>query len=131
MDRPQALRRSGRQPPFVRAAPPRRCSRQSTLELYVHFGVPMTSGAANGVFAKIMATMPASEGPAVKADAAISQTRFCRPSAASLLPLHRLADDPALLRNRRTAGPHQADHRRRADIASFAKLYPMNARPMQ
>ena len=93
-------------------------------------GVLMTTGKPNAAFSQIVSTMPATEGPAVKADARINPN--------SLLPVKRgyyrypgslttppcaeivewlLLTDPI---------PVAA-----ADIASFAKLYPLNARPAQ
>ena len=93
-------------------------------------GVLMTAGAANEAFAKIAATMPQAEGPAVKADAAID------PNA--LLPAERgyyrytgsLTTPPCseIVEWLVLATPISVAE---ADIASFAKLYPMNARPAQ
>ena len=93
-------------------------------------GVLMTTGKPNAAFSRIVSTMPAQEGPAVKADARID------PNA--LLPARRgyyrypgsLTTPPCaeivewlLLTN-----PIQVAE---ANVASFAKLYPMNARPAQ
>ncbi len=93
-------------------------------------GVLMTTGRPNAVFSRIVSTMPLSEGSAVKADAGID------PNA--LLPARRgyyryagsLTTPPCaetvewlLLET-----PIQVAA---ADVASFARLYPMNARPVQ
>nr|WP_249122832.1 MULTISPECIES: carbonic anhydrase family protein [unclassified Bradyrhizobium] len=93
-------------------------------------GVLMATGAANAAFAAVTAAMPQAAGPAVKAPAAID--------AAALLPAARsyyrypgsLTTPPCaetvewlLL----TTPVEVAE----ADVASFAKLYAMNARPAQ
>jgi len=93
-------------------------------------GVLMAAGKANPVFGKIVSTMPAAEGPAVGADAAIdpngllpakrSYYRYAgsltTPPCSETVDWHLLTD------------PIQVAD---ADIARFAKLYPMNARPVQ
>lgn len=93
-------------------------------------GVMMKTGRANPVFNRIVATMPAAAGPAVKADARIN------PNA--LLPARRsyysyagsLTTPPCsevvawmLLTDAIEVGE--------ADVAAFARLYAMNARPAQ
>src|SRR5262249_5343666 len=93
-------------------------------------GVLMVAGKPNAVFKRIVATMPSEEGPAVSADPAIDPSR--------LLPAHRgyfhyegsLTTPPCsetvdwIVLTR----PIEVDE---ADIMRFAKLYPMNARPVQ
>jgi carbonic anhydrase len=93
-------------------------------------GVFIAPGKANPVFSKIVSTMPAEEGAPVAADPAIDPNR--------LLPARRnyfsyegsLTTPPCsetvdwfVLADRIEAAE--------ADIARFAKLFPMNARPLQ
>jgi carbonic anhydrase len=93
-------------------------------------GVLMTAGKANAAFAKIVATMPMHEGPPVKADAAINanallpkQLAYYRYSGSLTTPPCSEVVNWLLLR----ASIEVA----KADIDAFAKLYPMNARPVQ
>ena len=93
-------------------------------------GVLMTTGKANATFAKVVQTMPAKEGPAVKADAAIDPNgllpakrgyysyagSLTTPSCAETVAWMLLTDPIPVAE---------------ADVAAFAKLYPMNARPVQ
>jgi carbonic anhydrase len=93
-------------------------------------GVLMTAGKANPAFAKIVQTMPTSEGPAVKADAGIDPNVFLPArrnyySYAGSLTTPPCAETVAWML---LAEPIQVAE---ADIAAFAKLYPMNARPVQ
>jgi carbonic anhydrase len=93
-------------------------------------GVLMTTGRPNAVFNKIVSTMPEKEGPAVKVDPAINPngllpgTRsYYRYSGSLTTPPCSETVDWLLLTD-----PIQAAD---ADVARFAKLYPMNARPVQ
>lgn len=93
-------------------------------------GVLMTEGKANAAFGKIVATMPAHEGPAVKADAAIDpsmllpkQLAYYRYSGSLTTPPCSEVVNWLLLR--------ESIQVAKADVAAFAKLYPMNARPVQ
>lgn len=93
-------------------------------------GVLMSAGKANAAFGKIVATMPAHEGPAVKADAAIdprellpARYSYYRYSGSLTTPPCSEVVNWLLLRE-----PIQVAQ---ADIDAFAKLYPMNARPAQ
>jgi carbonic anhydrase len=93
-------------------------------------GALMTPGRANPVFNKIVSTMPQTEGPAVKADAAIDpngllpRTRtYYRYSGSLTTPPCSETVDWLLLTD--------AIEVAQADIASFAKLFAMNARPVQ
>ena len=93
-------------------------------------GVLVTTGGRNAVFSKLTATMPTVENTQAKADADIDPN--------GLLPMQRayyyyegsLTTPPCsetvnwLL----LTDPIQVAD---ADVASFAKLYPMNARPVQ
>jgi carbonic anhydrase len=93
-------------------------------------GALMTPGRTNAAFKKIVSTMPQTEGPAVKADAGIDpngllpSTRSYYRYSGSLTtpPCSETVDwllltDPILVAE--------------ADVASFGKLFPMNARPVQ
>lgn len=93
-------------------------------------GVLMAAGKPNAAFSKIVATMPSKEGPAVKADAAINpnallpvRRNYYRYSGSLTTPPCNEIVNWLLL----TDPIHVAE----ADIAAFAKLYPMNARPAQ
>jgi carbonic anhydrase len=93
-------------------------------------GVLMTTGKANPAFAKIVQTMPTSEGPAVKADARIDPNAFLPArrnyySYAGSLTTPPCAETVAWML---LAEPIQVAE---VDVAAFAKLYPMNARPVQ
>ena len=93
-------------------------------------GVLMVAGKPNAVFKKIVSTMPLEEGPAIPADPAIDPSRLLPPQRAyfhyegslTTPPCSETVDWIVL------AHPIQVDE---ADIAHFAKLYPMNARPVQ
>jgi carbonic anhydrase len=93
-------------------------------------GVLMTTGKANAVFNKVVTTMPTKAGPAVKADAAIdpngllpAKRSYYRYEGSLTTPPCSETVDWMLL----TDPIEVAD----ADVAAFAKLYPMNARPAQ
>jgi carbonic anhydrase len=92
--------------------------------------VLMATGRPNPVFNKIVSTMPETEGPAVKADPAINPngllpaTRsYYRYSGSLTTPPCSETVDWLLF----TDPIQVAD----ADVARFAKLYPMDARPVQ
>lgn len=93
-------------------------------------GVLMTGGAANEAFAKIIATMPAAEGPAVKADAGIDpnallpaeRSYYRYPGSLTTPPCAEIVEWLLLTTPITVA---------EADIAAFAKLYQLNARPAQ
>lgn len=93
-------------------------------------GVLLAEGKANPAFSKIVATMPAKEGPAAKADAAINpnallpaKLSYYRYEGSLTTPPCSEVVDWLLLTT-----PMQVAT---SDVAAFAKLYPMNARPAQ
>jgi carbonic anhydrase len=93
-------------------------------------GALIEAGKANPVFARVVATMPQTAGPAVKADPAINPNGLLPSGHDYYLYSGSLTTPPCsetvswlLLTN-----PIEVAA---ADIAGFAKLYPMNARPVQ
>ena len=93
-------------------------------------GVLMAAGRANAAFSRIAATMPAKEGEPVKADTGInpnallpSSRGYYRYSGSLTTPPCAEVVEWLVLRT----PVRVAD----TDVASFAKLYPMNARPAQ
>ena len=93
-------------------------------------GLLMTTGRANAVFNRIVSTMPEKEGPAVKADPAINPNgllpaarSYYRYSGSLTTPPCSETVDWLLF-----ADPIQVVD---ANVARFAKLYPMDARPVQ
>jgi carbonic anhydrase len=93
-------------------------------------GVLMETGKPNAIFNKVVSTMPAQEGPAVKVDPAIDPNRllpakrtYYRYSGSLTTPPCNEIVDWLLL----TEPIQVAD----ADVTAFAKLYKMNARPVQ
>jgi len=93
-------------------------------------GVFMAPGRANAVFNKIVSTMPAEEGPAVPTDSAIDpkgllparRTYYHYEGSLTTPPCSETVDWFVLADRIEVA---------EADIARFAKLFPMNARPVQ
>jgi carbonic anhydrase len=93
-------------------------------------GVMMESGKANAVFKKIVMTMPATEGVPVKADTAINpngllprKLAYYRYSGSLTTPPCAETVDWLVLTDSIQVGSE--------DIDAFAKLYEMNARPVQ
>lgn len=93
-------------------------------------GVLITTGKPNPVFAKVVATMPAEEGAPVEAASGIdpngllpSNLAYYRYSGSLTTPPCSETVEWMLLQD-----PIEVAE---ADIAAFAKLYPMNARPAQ
>jgi len=93
-------------------------------------GVLMVPGKANPVFNTIVSTMPMEEGPAVPADPGIDpnlllpgkRAYYHYEGSLTTPPCSETVDWLVL------AYPIEVDE---ADIARFAKVYPMNARPLQ
>ena len=93
-------------------------------------GVLLAEGKPNAAFGKIVATMPAKEGPAVKADSGINPNALL-PAKLSYYryegslttpPCSEVVDWLLLTTPVQVAG---------TDVTNFAKLHPMNARPAQ
>jgi carbonic anhydrase len=93
-------------------------------------GVFIVPGKANPAFNKIVATMPAEEGAPVRADPGIDPNRMLPASrryyhyegSLTTPPCSQTVDWFVLAHHIEAA---------EADIVRFAKLYPMNARPVQ
>ncbi len=93
-------------------------------------GVMLAEGKTNAAFGKIIATMPTKEGPAVKADPAINPNGllpaklgyYRYPGSLTTPPCSEVVEWLVLTEPMQVAV---------ADVAGFAKLYPMNARPAQ
>jgi carbonic anhydrase len=93
-------------------------------------GVVMVAGKPNAMFKKIVSTMPREEGSAVPADPAVhpggllptQRTYYHYEGSLTTPPCSETVDWIVLTH------PIEADE---DDIARFAKLYPMNARPVQ
>ena len=93
-------------------------------------GVFMVPGKPNATFHKIVQTMPAAEGPSIKADPAIDpngllpkKRDYFRYAGSLTIPPCGENIEWSLLRTPVEVAPD--------DIAAFAKLYAMNARPLQ
>jgi carbonic anhydrase len=97
---------------------------------YGVIGVMMTAGKANAAFNKIVSTMPAKEGPPAKADAAIDPNAFLPAGRGYYAYAGSLTTPPCAetVAWMLLTDPIEVAE---ADIATFAKLYPLNARPAQ
>ena len=93
-------------------------------------GVLMSTGRSNAAFAKVAASMPAKEGPPAKAPAGFNpndmlpkKLGYYRYPGSLTTPPCAETVEWLLLTNPVTVAE--------ADVAAFAKLYPLNARPVQ
>lgn len=93
-------------------------------------GVLMSTGKPNAAFAKVVASMPAKESPPVKADPGFNpndmlpkKLTYYRYSGSLTIPPCSETAEWLLLTNAITVAE--------TDVAAFAKLYQMNARPVQ
>ncbi|QWG13837.1 carbonic anhydrase family protein [Bradyrhizobium sediminis] len=93
-------------------------------------GVLMATGKPNAAFSKIISTMPMKEGPAVKADPGIDPNAllpaklgyYRYPGSLTTPPCSETVEWLVLTQPIQVA---------EANVAAFARLYPMNARPVQ
>lgn len=93
-------------------------------------GVLMATGKPNAAFSRVIATMPAKEGAPVKADAGFDPNAllpanlgyYRYPGSLTTPPCSETVEWLLL------TTPIQVAE---ADVTSFAKLYPLNARPAQ
>jgi carbonic anhydrase len=93
-------------------------------------GVLMATGRPNRAFSRIVSAMPQAEGPAVKLESHIDPQAFLPGRHGYYRYSGSLTTPPCseVVQWLVMATPiHVAE----ADVASFAKLYPMNARPVQ
>ncbi len=93
-------------------------------------GALITAGKSNPVFNKIVATMPAHEGPAVKADPAIDPNKLL-PAARGYFRYEGSLTTPPCSEVVNWLVLREPIQVAQADIDAFAKLYPVNARPVQ
>ena len=90
----------------------------------------MSTGKANAAFARVIATMPAKEGPPGMADAGFNPNdmlpkklgSYRYPGAVTTPPCAETVEWLLLITPIAVA---------ETDVAAFAKLYPLNARPVQ
>lgn len=93
-------------------------------------GVFIAPGKANAVFHKIVSTMPAEEGPPVGADPAIDTNRLL-PAGRTYYQYEGSLTTPPCTETVDWFVLTDKLEVAKADILGFAKLYPMNARPVQ
>jgi carbonic anhydrase len=93
-------------------------------------GVFMTQGRSNAVFNKIVSTMPAIEGPAAPVDLAIDPNDLLPPQLGYYRYEGSLTTPPCSETVDWLVVSEPVEVAK-VDIELFAKLYPMNARPVQ
>jgi carbonic anhydrase len=93
-------------------------------------GVLMTAGQPNATFSKIVAAMPVKAGPPVKADTAIDPNGLL-PAGRSYYSYEGSLTTPPCSETVSWMLLTDPIEVAEADIAAFAKLYAMNARPAQ
>jgi carbonic anhydrase len=93
-------------------------------------GVLMTPGRSNAVFEKIVSTMPLKEGPPIPADPAIDPNGLL-PARRAYYRYEGSLTTPPCSETVNWLVLAERIEVAEADIARFAKLYPMNARPVQ
>ena len=93
-------------------------------------GVFIVPGRPNAVFKKIISTMPQEEGPPVPADHAIDPNGLLPPGRGYYHYEGSLTTPPCSETVDWLVLAHRIEVAEE-DIARFAKLYPMNARPVQ
>lgn len=93
-------------------------------------GVLMTPGRSNAVFGKIISTMPLAEGPPIPADQAIDPNGLL-PAARAYYRYEGSLTTPPCSETVNWLVLSQTIEVAETDIGRFAKLYPMNARPIQ
>jgi carbonic anhydrase len=93
-------------------------------------GVLMSTGKANDAFARLVATMPAKEGPPVKADAGFNPNKML-PKKLSYYRYPGSLTTPPCAETVEWLVLTSAITVAETDVAAFAKLYPLNARPVQ
>ncbi len=93
-------------------------------------GVLITTGKPNATFSQITSTMPVKEGPAVKANARINPNALLPAKRSYYRYAGSLTTPPCteIVEWVLLTDPIKVAE---GDVASFAKLYPMNARPAQ
>lgn len=93
-------------------------------------GALMAAGEANPVFAKIAATMPAKQGPAVKADPAVDPYGLL-PAGRGYYNYEGSLTTPPCSQTVNWILLTDPISVAEADIAAFARIFPANARPIQ